>query len=86
MKILVWGTGRLAGKVIGKHVDLKNIEAFIDNETSKKEYMGKRVICPIQILNLQYDAILVANLFREEISCQCIEPWNTKKKSNFSIQ
>ena len=34
--------------------------------------MGKRVICPIQILNLQYDAILVANLFREEISCQCI--------------
>ena len=70
MKILVWGTGRLAGKVIGKHVDLERIEAFIDNDTGKKEYMGKIVICPAQILNMQYDAILVANLFRDEISSQ----------------
>ena len=40
MKIFVWGTGRLAGKVIEKYVDLNSIEGFVDNNRDKKEYMG----------------------------------------------
>ena len=83
MKILVWGTGRLAGKVIGRYVDLENIEAFIDNDTGKEEYMGKIVVHPTQILNMRYDAILVANLFRDEISRQCIELGIPKRKVIF---
>lgn len=44
MKIFVWGTGRITGKIVGKWISLENIEAFIDNNVEIKEYMGKRVI------------------------------------------
>ena len=71
MKIFVWGTGRLAGKVIGKYVDLNSIEGFVDNNRDKKEYMGKKVIAPEELLYLEYDAVLVANLFSQEIHKQC---------------
>lgn len=73
MKIYVWGTGRLVGKVIGRYIKTDVIEAFIDNDKNKHEYMGKRVLRPNELVDLQYDAILVANLFREEISKQCSE-------------
>lgn len=36
MKILIWGTGRLAGKVVGRFIDEKNIVGYIDNDNSKK--------------------------------------------------
>lgn len=71
MKIFVWGTGRLVGKVVGKYIDIEDIEAFIDNDENKKEYMGKSVILPEAIVNKNYDAILVANLFSKEIYRQC---------------
>lgn len=71
MKIYIWGTGRMVGKVVGKYVQLEEIEAFIDNDVSKKEYMGKRVLQPIQIVTMEYDAILVSNLYGQEIYKQC---------------
>lgn len=71
MNIFIWGTGRLVGKVVGKHIDIENIEGFIDNDESKKEYMGKRVYRPHEILNIRYDAICVANLYADEIYKQC---------------
>ncbi len=71
MKIYIWGTGRLVGNVVGRYVDIDTIEGFIDNDKTKTEYMGKRVIRPEQLES--YDAILVANLYREEITKQCLE-------------
>lgn len=71
MKIYIWGTGRLAGKVIGRYVDIDEVEGFIDNDKSKAEYMGKQVVHPAELAD--YDAILVANLYREEIARQCLE-------------
>lgn len=73
MIIYVWGTGRLVGHVVGKHISINEIEAFIDNDRNKQEYMGKKVILPEQIVDQKYDAILVANLFREEIYKQCLK-------------
>ena len=73
MKILVWGTGRLAGKVIGKYISLDFVDGFIDNAGNKEEYMGKRVYTPQDIIGIEYDAILVANLYSREIYDQCIE-------------
>lgn len=74
MKIFVWGTGRLVGKILGegvKQIDIERVEAFIDNDKSKKEYMGKKVFSPEEISEMEYDAILVANLFCQEIRLQC---------------
>ena len=72
MKIFVWGTGRITGKIVGKWISLENIEAFIDNNVEIKEYMGKRVIQPSELLQESYDAIIVANLFSKQIKEQCL--------------
>lgn len=71
MRMLVWGTGRLVGKVVGRYIDIKDITAFIDNDVNKKEYMGRKVLCPEEAAKTEYDAIIVANLFQKEIREQC---------------
>lgn len=37
MKLFIWGTERLAGKVVGRFIDIEDVEAFIDNSANKKE-------------------------------------------------
>ena len=71
MRLFIWGTGRLVGKVVGKHIDIESVEGFIDNDESRKEYMGKKVYTPGEMLGMDYDAICVANLYSNEIYRQC---------------
>lgn len=71
MKLYIWGTGRLVGKVVGRSIDIEDVEAFIDNNANKKEYMGKPVYTPDEVAKMEYDAICVANLFSKEIYAQC---------------
>ena len=73
MKLLIWGTGRLVGKVVGRYIDIENVAGFIDNDSRKTEYMGKKVYSPLVLKDMEYDAICVANLFAEEIYWQCKE-------------
>ena len=73
MKLYIWGTGRLVGKVVGRYIAIDEVEAFIDNDKGKNEYMGKKVIRPEQLIGLEYDAVLVANLYGKEIRKQCLE-------------
>lgn len=73
VKIFIWGTGRIAGNIIGKYIDLNLIEGFIDNAGDKKEYVGKKVFSPAELLHMEYDAILVANLYSTEIYHQCTD-------------
>ena len=71
MKILVWGTGRLTGKVVGRWISLDDVIAFVDNNTSIENHMGKPVISPQDIEGCSYDAIVIANLFSKDIIKQC---------------
>lgn len=71
MKLYIWGTGRLVGKVVGRSIDIEDVEAFIDNNANKKEHMGKSVYTPDEVAKMEYDAICVANLFSREIYAQC---------------
>lgn len=71
MHIYIWGTGRLVGKVVGKHIDIENVDGFIDNDKTKREYMGKKVFRPDEMVDREYDAICVANLYAREIYAQC---------------
>lgn len=71
MKIYVWGTGRLTGKVIGTHISPDEITAYIDNDKRKNSWQGKPVIQPAEILERDYDAIIVITLHSQEIYEQC---------------
>lgn len=73
MKLFVWGTGRLVGKVVGVHVKEENIMGFIDNNCIDGLYMDKPVFRPHEMVGKEYDAILVANLYRKDIYEQCKE-------------
>ena len=73
MKIYMWGTGRIAGKVLDVYMKTDDIEGFIDNSGKKDMYMGKKVFKPMEMLQLHYDAIVVANLAAESCYEQCIE-------------
>ncbi len=42
MRVLIWGTGRLAGKVAGKHIAADQIVAYIDTHKKTEEYMGRK--------------------------------------------
>lgn len=71
-KLYIWGTGVILGRVLDYRLDRKDIIAFIDNDISKKEYMGIKVIQPTEITGM-YDAIIVANSHTKEIYNQCKE-------------
>lgn len=83
MKKYIWGTGRLTGMVLGRWISIDEIEGFIDNDANKKVYMGKAVYAPKEMLEKEFDAILVANLFSEEIREQCIQLGIDMKKVIF---
>jgi|GEM_PF-3646403 len=70
--IYVWGAGRLAGKIIGRYISVNDIEGFVDNDSNKTEFMGKPVITPDILSQTVYDAILVINLYSDEIRKQCL--------------
>lgn len=72
MRLLIWGTGRLTGKVVGRWIKLDDIIGFVDNKLTNEEYMGKKVYKPSAIRNLDYDALVVCNLFSQEIYEQCL--------------
>lgn len=86
MKIYIWGTGRIAGKVIGNYIDLSAVEGFIDNDKNKKEYMGKRVVTPDRLIDIEFDAVLVANLYSKKIYIQCKDLGIDLKKIIFLYQ
>lgn len=71
MKIYVWGTGRLTGKIIGKYIQPTEISAYIDNDEAKISWQGKPVVRPVEMLKREYDAIVVITLHSQEIYEQC---------------
>ena len=70
---MVFGTGS-GWRKIRKIFDYKKlaVEAFVDNDRAKtgKKLNGKRIISPEQMENYQYDYILIASQFYEEITRQ----------------
>lgn len=73
MKKYIWGIGRLTGKIVGRYISLDEIEGFIDNNEQVKEFLGKKVIQPKDVVNCEYDAIIVINSYSQEIYQQSKE-------------
>lgn len=71
MRIYIWGTGRLVGTVLGNIIDENQIWGFIDNNPRIKKFMNKDVFQPHEMLDKEYDAILVITIYSQEIYEQC---------------
>lgn len=74
-RILVWGTGKQLNNVLGECVLYEDILGFIDNnpEKVKTGFLNKRVYSPSEIIKIDFDAIVVATIYSEEIEEQCQE-------------
>ena len=86
MKIYVWGTGRLTGKVLGKYLAVDQVTAFVDNDERKQEWLGKPVIRPAELTGRYYDAVIVITLHSLEIYQQSRELGLDLKKMIFLYQ
>jgi Caenorhabditis protein of unknown function, DUF268. len=68
-KVLVWGTGNIAKHIISNNLEAKII-GFIQTEKSVETFNGKKVYT-VEELPEEYDFIIVANSFTNEIFRTC---------------
>ncbi len=77
MEILLWGTGKIAGRVADKIKDFSDIDivGFVDNNVSKAGsfWREKSIIDPKQIIGYKFDILVIACKAVEEISLQIEE-------------
>ena len=73
MHIFIWGTGRMLGNFLGKHIAEDKVEGFIDSNKKEEKYLGKRIYTPDEILSVYFDAIIVVTTYAAEIRQQCID-------------
>lgn len=73
-KVLVFGTGNGAEKLKSRIKNEINVLAYVDNDKNKigSHIDYKKVISPSEIINYNYDYIIIASDFYEEISMQLI--------------
>lgn len=69
VKILVWGTGNIADQVLKNGLQ-GEIIGFIETNKSKSNYCGEKVYA-VNEIPVNYDFILVANSFSDEIYQVC---------------
>ena len=68
-KVLVWGTGNIAKHIISNNLEAKII-GFIQTEKSVETFDGKKVYT-VEELPEEYDFIIVANSFTNEVFRTC---------------
>lgn len=71
MKVIIWGTGNLAQKIMKEGITGK-IVGFLETKKSKESFEGYPVY-GIEEIPEDYDYIVVANSFSDEIYEACIE-------------
>jgi O-methyltransferase len=71
VKIFVWGTGCPVSGLVGRYLAPEDVTAFVDNDASKAEFMGRPVISPAELAGRGADLIVVANRHGAEIAEQC---------------
>ena len=68
MKILIWGTGYWAESfLLMSGIEEEQIIGYVESQKSKEVYRGKTVYASSEVKNLNFDIIIVANSYVEEI-------------------
>lgn len=70
IKILVWGTGRIATEVIENGLGA-SVEGFIDSNKTKETFAG-RIVYGLDDVWPEYDYIVMANMYSNEVYESCI--------------
>lgn len=70
MNIWIWGTGQIATEIINNGLD-RRISGYIETRKSKDTFLGYQVISA-QDIPEDYDYIIVANQFADEIYDWCV--------------
>lgn len=73
-KILIFGTGQGAEKTLKTIENIEEIIGFIDNnkERQGKEFHGKQVFAPAEVLHLDYDKIVICSVAIDAIRKQMV--------------
>ncbi|MBU5477599.1 DUF616 domain-containing protein [Eubacterium sp. MSJ-13] len=83
-KVIIFGTGRASEHYVKADLDSQCFEvlAFSDNNEQKhgELFLGKKIIPPRDIPNVDYDAIIIASNFYKEISEGLITNYNIPKE------
>lgn len=68
-KILIYGTGMICNQFISDEIDWEKVEilAYIETKKRIEVYKGRPVITPEHIRKYDYDILVVANSYAEEI-------------------
>jgi hypothetical protein len=61
----------MASELMGKYIKDESIIGYVDNNQNKKIWRDKRVIAPIELKQLDYDAIIIASFYAQDIYRQC---------------
>jgi len=81
--LLIFGCGKKAKEISGYIDKRKNkILYYIDNDVQRvgKEYLGKPVMAPSDILGLEYDYVLTASIYWKEMRQQLLDLGVARKK------
>lgn len=72
-KILVWGTGVSAANLFNDFFKPEDVFCYIDSDESRygEKFLGRQIICPSEILKVDYELILIASTSSQEINKQC---------------
>lgn len=82
INILIFGTGSGTEKIMKLFKEDVEVVGFIDNDIRKHNstFMGKIIVSPTDICNINYDYIVIASMFFLEINKQLISLGIDKKK------
>ncbi len=74
-KILVFGTGGAAQKLMENGGDIYDITGFLDNDKKKhgQLFHGRRIYPPAEIQHLEYEQIIIASMWFSDIKAQLME-------------
>ncbi len=79
-KVIVFGTGRASEHFIKADLNhtLFEVVAFADNNPDKhgQYFFDKKILSPKEIKNIEYDSIIIASSFYDEISKDLIEKYD----------
>ncbi|WP_027216550.1 class I SAM-dependent methyltransferase [Butyrivibrio fibrisolvens] len=69
MKIVIWGTGKYAVKLIGNAGDVfKDVDCFVTNKVENSDFYGWPVYSIDYLLKIDYDLLLIASRHVDEIT------------------
>lgn len=69
-KILIWGTGQLSWQPAKEFLE-EEIIGYIDSNKKAETFAKKKVFTPYEVVNMDYDAIIVSTIYSPEIKASC---------------